>query len=125
MIIAAASSQTGTSGSTRNVNQRAAAAATRADPRFVITAEAALGCAFLRSVAASIPIAYRKSKVDAIRFSFKTEAMRVSKAYDYQVVIGPLSPEEGGGYVATVSELPGLHVRRRDAPESVRSRLRR
>jgi predicted RNase H-like HicB family nuclease len=26
---------------------------------------------------------------------------------DYQVVIGPLSEKEGGGYIATVPELPG------------------
>ena len=26
---------------------------------------------------------------------------------DYQVVIGPLSEKDGGGYIATVPELPG------------------
>lgn len=29
------------------------------------------------------------------------------RVQDYQVLIGPLSPEEGGGFVATVPELPG------------------
>lgn len=28
-------------------------------------------------------------------------------AWDYEVRIRPLSPEEGGGYFATVPELPG------------------
>lgn len=29
------------------------------------------------------------------------------RVQDYQVLIGPLAPEEGGGFVATVTELPG------------------
>jgi predicted RNase H-like HicB family nuclease len=29
------------------------------------------------------------------------------KPQDYQVVVGPLSEEDGGGYGATVPELPG------------------
>lgn len=28
-------------------------------------------------------------------------------AYDYQVVVAPLSLEDGGGFVATVPDLPG------------------
>jgi len=30
-----------------------------------------------------------------------------ARAYDYPVLITPLSPEDGGGYLATVPDLPG------------------
>jgi hypothetical protein len=53
IIIAAATSPTGTSGSTPKANQRAHAAATSADPRFVVTADVALSRELARKMSSA------------------------------------------------------------------------
>jgi antitoxin HicB len=100
----AATSHSRTKGSKPSRNQRPNAPASKAAPRLIVAPEAALYFSFALRIAASIITDYRISAIRAIGFS---KEVKMAEVQDYRVVIGPLSEEDGGGYGATVPDLPG------------------